>query len=130
VDGEFAGDIGEHLDPAIPAADLVALQDGSERVTRYVDRNVAHLDARTVPRTSGRPAGETPEAPERAATDLKLDEVHEAVDLVGRKFIKFSGLLTAAAWVDLTPVIQHDWERIFEVPWKSPRPRRRVRPSR
>ncbi len=125
----FAGDVGNHLDPVIPTTDLAALRDGSERVTRYVDRNVAHLDARTVPRRSGQPEGETPEAPERPATDLKLDEVHESIDLVGRMFIKYSGLLTAAAWVNLTPVIQHNWERIFEVPWKPPRPGRRSRHS-
>jgi hypothetical protein len=61
----FAGDVGDHLDPAIPTADLAALREGSERVTRYVDMNVARLDARTVPRGSGQPEGETPEAPGR-----------------------------------------------------------------
>jgi hypothetical protein len=128
-EANFAGDVGEHLDPAIPVADLATLQAGSERVTRYVDRNVAHLDARTVPRSSGRPEGEAPQAPQRTASDLKLDEVHEAIDLVGSMFITYSGLLTAAAWVDLTPVIQHDWERIFEVPWKPPGPRRQAHRS-
>lgn len=115
---------GDHIEPTVPIADLEALRTGSERVKEYVDRNVAHMDARTVRRRSGRPEGEAPDAPERLASELELDEVHEAIDLVGRMFVKYSGLLTAASWVELTPVIQHNWERIFEVPWKPPTERR------
>lgn len=86
--------------------------------------NVAHMDARTIPRRIGPPRGERPLAPARRAAELKLDEVHDAIDLVGRTFTKYSGLLTAATWAELTPIIQHNWEKIFEVPWKPPRARR------
>jgi hypothetical protein len=116
---------GEHLDPALATADLEELRQGSERVKEYVDLHVAHLDARTIPRRSGPPGTEAPLAPARRASDLKLEEIHAAIDLVGRVFVKYSGLLTAASWVELTPVIQHNWEAIFEVPWKEPRRPRR-----
>lgn len=33
---------------------------------------------------------------------------------MGRLFQKYGNLLTAASWVDLTPVPQHDWERSTE----------------
>lgn len=114
---------GNHLDPAIPAADLKALQEGSERVTRHVDKHVAHMDAGVIPRRAGRPAGKQPDAdaPARRPADLKLKEIHGAIDLVGRMFVKYAGFLTAATWTELTPIIQDDWETIFEVPWKPPR---------
>jgi hypothetical protein len=113
----FGGEVGEHLDPAIPTADLEELLQRSERVKEYVDRNVAHLDAATIPRRTGQVEGERPVAPERSGAELKLNEVHEAIDLVGRMFSKYSGLLTAASWIELTPVIQHDWEAVFRIPW-------------
>jgi hypothetical protein len=115
---QFAGEVGDHLDPAIPQADLAKLRDGSEKVRRYVDQNVAHLDARTVPNPSGPPTGAPPEAPTTTGEKLPtLDEVHDAIDLIGDLFKKYGNLLTAAAWVDLTPALQHDWEAVFRVPW-------------
>jgi hypothetical protein len=48
---------------------------------------------------------------------ITLNDVHDAIDLMGRLFQKYGNLLTAASWVDLTPVLQHDWEAVFRVPW-------------
>ena len=45
---QFAGEVGDHLDPAVATADLLRLRNDSEKVRRYVDQNVAHLDARTL----------------------------------------------------------------------------------
>lgn len=120
---EFAGGIDDHLDPAIPRADLANLRDGSEKVRRYVDHNVAHLDARTVPNPDGPPTGTPPDAPARKGGELTLNEVHEAIDLIGTLFKKYGSLLTAAAWVELTPALQHDWEAVFRVPWIRDKPR-------
>lgn len=122
-DDYFGG--GDHLDPAIPAADIEELQAGSARVKEYVDLHVAHMDARTIPRRTGPPRAERPVAPPTRASDLRLDEIHDGIDLVGRMFVKYAGLLTAATWTELTPIIQDDWEGIFEVPWKPPRPKSR-----
>jgi hypothetical protein len=104
---EFGGLVGDHFDPAIAGEDLVCLRDGSERVRRYVDQHVAHFDARTI-------------APTRKGSDLPtLNEVHNAIDLIGDLFKKYGHLLTAAGWGSLTPVIQHDWEKVFRMQWLS-----------
>lgn len=66
------------------------------------------MDARTAPRRKGRPAGVVSAAPEREGSELKLEKVHDAIDVVGEVFTKYSGLLTAATWFELTPVIQHN----------------------
>jgi AbiU2 len=116
---QFAGTVGDHMDPAVAAADLAKLRDGSRKVKEYVDQNVAHLDARTLPGGGGAP----PDAPKRKGSELTLNEVHDAIDLIGDLFKKYGNLLTAAAWADLTPAIQHDWEAVFRVPWIRPRER-------
>jgi hypothetical protein len=114
---QFGGEVGAHLDPAIPVRDLAELRDGSQKVKDYVDRNVAHLDARMIPAEEGPPTEEPAEAPTRRGDNLTLNEVHDAIDLVGRLFCRYGNLLTAASWVDLTPTIQHDWEAVFRLPW-------------
>jgi hypothetical protein len=57
---QFIGTVG-HLDPAIPAADLVRLTDGSEVVKRHVDKHIAHTeDPGAVPRTLAKRRRRTP----------------------------------------------------------------------
>jgi hypothetical protein len=114
---QYAGDVGNHLDPAIAAADLRELREGSRKVKEYVDRNVAHLDARMMSSGNGPPTATPPGAPSRRGSNLTLNEVHDAIDLIGRLFRKYGNLLTAASWVDLTPTLQHDWEAVFRTPW-------------
>jgi hypothetical protein len=114
----YAGHVGEHFDPKIALADLAELLAGAEKVRCYVDQHIAHFDASTIPRESGSPEVPPPEAPKGSIPTLS--EVHEAIDLVGRMFQKYGNLLTAASWVDLTPVLQHDWEAVFRVPWIEP----------
>jgi hypothetical protein len=107
----YAGDVGRHLDPAIPAADLADLRAASTKVTDYVDRHIAHSDHRPIPST-------------RLPT---LGDVHDAIDKVGFLFTKYTNLLTASTWAFLEPVLQHDWEAVFRVPWMRgsgpPKPR-------
>lgn len=114
---QYAGEAGEHLDPAIPAADLLELREGSRKVKEYVDRSVAHLDARMISSGDGPPTATPPDAPTRRGSELTLNEVHDAIDLIGRLFQKYGNLLTAASWVELTPALQHDWEAVFRIPW-------------
>jgi hypothetical protein len=113
----YAGEVGDHLDPAIAAIDLVELREGSQTVKEYVDRNVAHLDARMISSSDGPPTATPPDAPTRRGSNLTLNEVHDAIDLIGRLFQKYGHLLTAASWAELTPVLQHDWEAVFRIPW-------------
>jgi hypothetical protein len=120
-DEQFGGDVGDHLDPSIPEADLDALLDESKKVRDYVDMHVAHFDARTIRRDGGQPEPEPEDAPTRKGAELPtLDDVHETIDLIGRLFTKYENLLTAATWAELTPTLQHNWEAIFETRWKPP----------
>jgi hypothetical protein len=115
-DEHYGGETGDYLDPSIPGGDLAKLRHGSRRVKDYVDRNVAHLDARMVPKAGQREA-KPPGAPTKKGGDLQLGEVHDGIDLVGSLFTKYGNLLTASTWVDLTPTLQHNWEAVFHFPW-------------
>lgn len=110
-DENLGGSVGDHIDPAVAVADLAELRAGSEKVRRYVDKHVAHFDASVIGR-------DPPPAPEKSGRELPtLNEVHDAIDLVGRLFKKYSQLFTAADIIKLTPVLQHDWEAVFRVQW-------------
>jgi Phage integrase family len=41
----FGGEVGDHIDPSIVAADLTELRQGSKKVRVYVNKHVAHFDA-------------------------------------------------------------------------------------
>lgn len=114
---EFGGKVGVHLDPAIPIADLQSLQQGLRSTKEFVDRNVAHLDARSIATRKEPPTPTPPDAPTRRGADLTLNQVHDAIDLTGGLFRKYGNLITAASWGDLTPALQHDWEAVFRIPW-------------
>jgi hypothetical protein len=96
---QYAPDGGDHLDPAIPAADLAQLTSVAESVKRYVDQHVAHNDAKPIP---GLPT---------------YKDLDANIDLIGQLFAKYANLLTAAMWPILVPAIQHDWKAIFRQRW-------------
>lgn len=101
---QYGGTVDRYLDPVIPQADLQTLRDESEKVKDYVDRHLAHMDRQPLP-----------------ASDLPtLDEVHDAVDVIGELFSKYSNLFTAGSWAFLEPVVQYDWKAVFRVPWMKP----------
>jgi hypothetical protein len=100
----FAGAVGDHLDPAIPRGDLDGLKSGAYRVRRYVDQYVAHLD----------------ESPQTADI-LTYADINEAIDLLGTLYHRYNLLLTASEDISLVPELQHDWKAVFRVPWIEPR---------
>lgn len=106
-DKTFGGEVGDHIDPAVPRADLDELQEGSKKVRHYVDKHVAHFDASVIGRGDATKSEDLP----------TLDEVHDSIDLIGRVFHKYYGLFTAAGIYELTPILQHDWEAVFRVQW-------------
>jgi hypothetical protein len=95
----FGGDVGEHLDPAIPAGDCDRLAAAAAAVKRYVDENVAHSDMSP------------------AKVEATFNDIHGAIDTISGLFTTYAALLTAKGWAGLTPVIQGDWEVIFREPW-------------
>jgi hypothetical protein len=98
-DDKFAGTVGDHLDPAIPRADLADLTGAAASVKAFVDESIAHSDKR--------PSSPLP-------TFAELDA---ALDLIGELLSKYTLLLTAAGLVDVVPTIQTDWEAVFRQPW-------------
>jgi hypothetical protein len=100
-DDQYAGSVGTHLDPAIPTADLDALIAAVSSVKGHVDQHVAHADGSAAP----------------ASVTLKLSDVHDAIDVIGDVFRRYSNLLTASTMYRLVPVIQHDWKAVFREAW-------------
>lgn len=114
---QYAGDVGDHLDPAIPTADYDRLQTESAKVTRFVNEHVAHShDA--LRRSDAKHAAQVENVSADAALSAK--EVHEVVDVIGELFKKYFNLLTASSYAFLVPVLQHDWLAAFRVPWMKP----------
>jgi hypothetical protein len=98
-DEHYGGSTGDHLDPAIPAADLERLTTLTKPIKDYVDKHVCHIDRN------------------RPEPTVTMDELHEASVVVGDLFAFYASLLTAKGWVQFAPVIQHDWEAVFREPW-------------
>jgi hypothetical protein len=96
---QYGGELGDHLDPSIPKADLETLTGAAANVKKYVDEHVAHA-ARF-------PAGVT----------VTLDEVDAAIDVIGHLFKKYYNLFTAISYTQLEPVMQSDWKAVFRQPW-------------
>jgi hypothetical protein len=46
-----------------------------------------------------------------------LNDVHDAIDVIGVLFSKYYALFTAASMVRLEPAIRHDWLVPFREPW-------------
>jgi hypothetical protein len=108
AEGQFAenygGGIGTHLDPAIPAADFDALTAAAAEVRNWVDRHVAHADASAVP----------------ASVTLTLQDIHDAIEVIGELFGRYYTLFTAADMPDLVPLLPPDWKAVFVEPWIRP----------
>ena len=96
----FGGEVRDHLDPAIPKADLDAARRASEGVRKYVDQHLAHSDRQAVP-----------------APVPSVPELHYAIDVIGHLFKKYATLLTASDWITLVPIVQYDWMALFREPW-------------
>ena len=100
----FGGNVGEHLDPAIPKKDAVELEAAAANVKQYVDNHVAHTSI----------------APVQPTVTLQLAEVHDAMETVDRLFRRYYSLLTCSSFITTTPVEQDDFFAVFRVPWAPP----------
>jgi hypothetical protein len=104
---------GDTLDPAIPTHDVAVLKASAASVKSFVDKHIAHAEAHPVE-----------QAPPDAV--LKVSDVHDAIDVIGDVFKRYSTLFTAGGYVSLVAEIQHDWKAIFREPWIKPRAPRRT----
>jgi hypothetical protein len=75
-DQEFGGEVGDHLDRDLVAADLERLISGSERVKTHVDKHIAHSeDPGPEPKDPG-PAPARCDRPDRRGIQALLPAVH------------------------------------------------------
>lgn len=94
------GSARDHLDPAVPSADLERLVRASDRVVRFADKTIAHADAKR---------------PDELPTFGDLDS---AIGVLGEIYRRYSLLLTGSAPSSdsLAPTIQGDWLSPFRRP--------------
>ena len=61
-----------------------------------------------------------------AEVAVTVDELHDAITVIGELFVKYDSLLVDSGWSAdaLVPVIQHNWKAIFRGPWMRPFPER------
>lgn len=98
----FAGNVGDHVDPDLVVGDLARLDEEAREVVEYVDKHVAHSDARRM-------------------RDLPtFRELNKAIDAIGALFERYALLITVESWGTLVPVPQYDWEAVFREPWILP----------
>jgi hypothetical protein len=100
-DEQYGGNVGDHLDPAIPKADAAAVSTAGEDVKKYVDTNIAHTSADPVARQ----------------VTIKVDDVHQAMNTLAEVFRRYYGLFTASTLATLTPILQQDFFAVFRQPW-------------
>jgi hypothetical protein len=84
---DFGGQVGEHLDPAIPAADLEQLLAAAGSVRTYVNQTIAHAEDFELTQAEP-PAG------------IWLHEIDSAIDTIGDLFRKYADLI-ACVDIDL-----------------------------
>lgn len=93
-----------HIDPDVLHDDQKRLQDAASRVTHYVNQHVAHAQAKQ-------------NAPIPTFSDL-----NSAIDVLNDIFVKYTRLLTRGERVEIAPVFQFPWPRIFERAWTEEKP--------
>jgi hypothetical protein len=98
---EFAGEVEDHLDPRIPAADLERMIEAVASVKTLVDRHLAHRDQRAVP----------------ADTVPTLGDAHAAIDVIGEVYRRYMCLTNGLESAVLLPRFDHDWEAVFRQSW-------------
>jgi hypothetical protein len=94
----WAGEVGDHVDPAVVASDLADLLAAVEPIRVYVNQHVAHRDRlRSAPAT--------------------FADVDRAIDAFEALVGPYGDLIRGAGLTQLEPTPQYDWQAPFRVPW-------------
>ena len=99
---EFSGVGHDTLAAHLVQADLRQLDESTKPIMSYVDKRIAHLDARTVD-----------EVPTYNDLDRALDELERVLK-------KYALLLRGEGLVGADPVPQYNWKDALTVPWIPP----------
>jgi len=97
----FATPCGEHIDPAIPAADARQLATVSDSLRLFVNKALVHREQ---------------EPPVKAPTFDEIETIAHTYEEIAKRYIL---LLTGAAF-RFEVVEQYDWIDIFDFAWRSP----------
>jgi len=95
--GNFSED-GKILSRKVIEHDIKKIEQIARKVSNYVDRAIAHLDKRGI------------------SEKVTYGEISESLAILNKLTCKYLALISSAGYVDLTPTIQYDWEKIFHVP--------------
>jgi hypothetical protein len=95
----FADPNCKHIDPDRVSCDLKHLRETSAACEDFADRRVAHRDRRD---------------PKQLPTYKQLDD---CIDMLDSLFVRYCLLFHATNMRSLLPTRQHDWKKIFRVPW-------------
>lgn len=95
----FAGKGQDVIEPELTAADLDRLLTIGRPVTKFVNKAIAHTDAKALGSTS------------------TYGELNAVIDELGELLKKYSSLLLAQWVPELVPVDQQGWRQAFQVAW-------------
>jgi hypothetical protein len=94
----FAGDVGNHVDPALVERDLEALRSTTSGVVHFATRTVAHLDKRGVDQ------------------EITFGELNRALDTLSDLVRRYHLLVTGSSLLRVEPTMQGDWKAPFRIP--------------
>jgi len=104
--GDFEGHFGDldFVDPSIIYSDIGKLLFATKGIKKFRHKRIAHKDKN-----------------DKLKFSLTFDSLHEAINVIEAITVKYNLLLNQSGYPDnsLLPVIQYDWEDIFNHPWSS-----------
>jgi hypothetical protein len=96
---QFAGAVGNHIDPELVRSDLEQLKMKAQKCEKYGDKRVAHFDRK---------------GPDHIPTFKELNDCMDFLEGLIKKYLR---LFRADVYLQILPVFQYDWKAIFREPW-------------
>lgn len=96
----FAGPGTTTLPTSVARSHLRQLKKATQRIRRFADTRIAHLDQKNVPRKP-----------------LRFDDIHNAIEVIEQTTIQYKLLLNAISPPSLLPTWQYDWWKVFYRRW-------------
>ena len=107
----LAGKINKYIEPSMVAEDIYNLDKKTCYLEKYIDRRIAHFDAR------------------KKITIPSWNELNDCVDIIGDIFNKYYTLIRCGSYIQLHSEIIGNWKAIFRVPWIINNPPLKSNPS-
>lgn len=98
---------GDHIDPAVPAADLAEFKAKVEAIEEFADRQIAHLDRRMLTGNKG------------SSTPATYQDLTDCLDHLEGVVLRYYRLLKVISISTFVPSIVYDWQEVFDVPWRQ-----------